>query len=54
MLLTIESAECLDCFSTVDLSNKGEVITCVITVISGLVIRFFEKRKLKRKNDGEI
>lgn len=43
------NAECVDCLSNVDLSNKTELITCLVTIAVGAVIRFIEKRK-DRKN----
>jgi hypothetical protein len=46
------NADCVDCLSNVDLSNKTEVITCLVTIAVGVVIRFIEKRKdRKSKND---
>jgi len=44
--------ECVDCLSNVDLSNKTELITCLVTIAVGAVIRFIEKRK-DRKNQQQ-
>jgi hypothetical protein len=43
------NAECVDCLQNVDLSNKSELITCLVTIVIGAIIRVIEKRH-DRKN----
>ena len=43
---------CKDCVEFLENAPVGEVLTCVFTVVSGLIIRAIEKRKMKRKNRG--
>ncbi len=42
------NAECVDCLSNINLANKTEVVTCLVTIAVGAIIRIIEKRKMKR------
>jgi len=46
--------ECLDCAQFALKGSWGEFIACGLTVVGGIFIRFFEKRKMKRKNKRQI
>ena len=41
--------ECLDCAQFAMKGSWGEFIACGLTVVGGVFIRFFEKRRMKRK-----
>lgn len=41
--------DCVNCFIGIGAVEKEHVITCLITVAVGAVIRFFEKRKMKKQ-----
>ena len=42
------NAECVDCLSNTDFTNKTELITCLVTIAVGAIIRIIEKRKMNR------
>lgn len=43
-IINLETVDhCLTCFIS---GNKNEILTCLITVISGVIIRFIEKKRL--------
>jgi len=42
------NAECVDCLTNLDFANKTEVITCLVTIVVGGIIRAIEKRKMNR------
>lgn len=39
---------CLNCANEVLQADKSNIITCLITVTVGVIIRWIEKRKMKR------
>lgn len=41
--------DCVDCATTIVEGDLGEFVACLGTVITGIVIRFIEKRRLKKK-----
>ena len=49
----INPAECLDCATHAVNKEWSAFIACSITIVSGAIIRFFEKRKLKRQNQKD-
>ena len=49
-LVLLASADCVDCISDIDFSDKKSVISCLVTIGLGIVIRWIEKSKLKRKS----
>lgn len=40
---------CVDCAAFIEVATSSEVITCAVTVVSGLIIRFIEKRRMRRE-----
>jgi hypothetical protein len=46
--LVAQSPDCVDCLKNIDPSNKGEMITCIVTIVIGAVIRVIEKRKMSK------
>lgn len=46
--------ECIDCFSTAIEMDKGELITLISTVITGIFLRFVERRRDKKRRDKDI
>lgn len=42
------NSECVDCLSNINLGNKSEIITCLVTIVVGGIIRTIEKRKMNR------
>ncbi len=51
--LVLTSAACPDCIDNIDITDKKSVITCVITVLFGLVVRYIEKKQLKKRSKKE-
>lgn len=51
--LILTSAACPDCVDNIDITDKKSVITCVITVLFGLVVRYIEKKKMKKRSKKE-
>lgn len=47
-IIALTSAACPDCVENIDITDKKSVLTCVITVVFGLVVRYIEKKKLKK------
>ena len=50
-LIALTAAACPDCIQDIDLTDKKSVITCVVTVLFGLIIRHIERKKLRKNND---
>jgi glycopeptide antibiotics resistance protein len=51
--LILTSAACPDCIDNIDITDKKSVITCVITVLFGLIVRHIERKKLKKRSKKE-
>lgn len=47
--MNLLTAECTDCLTTVDFTDKNSLIACVVTMGVAAIVRWFEKRK-DRKN----
>lgn len=43
------TTNCPDCVTNIDLTDKNSIIACAITIVVGAVVRYFEKRKDRRK-----
>lgn len=52
-LIVLTAAACPDCVNDIDLTDKKSVITCVVTVLFGLIVRHIERRKLRKKLDDK-
>ena len=54
-LVLLTSAACPECVENLDITDKKSVLTCVVTVVFGLVVRYIEKKRLdkKLKNKGK-
>lgn len=50
-LFLLSSNACPDCVSNLDITDKQSVLTCAITVVFGLVVRYIEKRKSRRRRN---
>jgi len=57
-LFTLTSSACPDCLPNIDPSDKNSILTCLVTITVGAVIRYIEKRQIKirskrdKKNEG--
>lgn len=47
-IILLTSAACPDCVENIDFTDKKSIISCAITVIFGLVVRYIERKKLKK------
>lgn len=47
--LQVSTADCIDCAGHWIDRNLSEAITCTATIVVGIVVRFIEKRKLKKE-----
>jgi hypothetical protein len=43
------AAECPDCINNIDATHPNSILTCILTIGIAAVIRWFEKRKDRRK-----
>lgn len=50
-LVLISAAACPDCPPDIDLTDKKSVISCIVTVIFGLIIRHIERKQLRKNNE---
>lgn len=48
-IILLTSAACPDCVDNIDFTDKKSVISCVVTILFGLVVRYIERKKLKKQ-----
>lgn len=48
-LVLLTSAACPECVENLDITDKKSVLTCVVTVVFGLVVRYIEKKRLEKQ-----
>lgn len=48
-LIVMASEICPECIENIDLTDKQSIISCATTIIIGLLIRAFERRRLKKQ-----
>jgi hypothetical protein len=49
IILNVDPQECIDCAQHFLAKNWSEAVTCVTTIVSGIIIRAIEKRKIKKQ-----
>lgn len=47
-IFLLTSAACPDCIENIDFTDKKSIISCAVTVLFGLVVRYIERKKIKR------
>lgn len=52
-IIVLASEYCPECIENIDLTDKQSVISCAATIIIGLLIRAFERRRLKKQLKDE-
>lgn len=53
MYIALITEACPDCLTNLDNSDIKSSLTCLITIGIGAVIRYFEIRKIKRRQNNK-